>query len=294
MRYGEAAFFFQATLLHIAPVMVGAPHHTAGKPWLEGHGARAVVTAEGDTLKANTLGIHVAAGFQPVDHAAGPVLAVVAGNQVVQAQCFTGAGLVDDQRRDAAFCQPGRQADAVFHFLGRIQSVDLHQDRRRAAHTFGTHQQAGNMFALVGDFNALAVLPRQFDTAFESLQKTLVQLGTARRAMGLQAFAGQVIGGGTVVFLTGGQQPAIAFVFLGQAAEFVGHLRPGFTKRLGSSGVGLLGGFLQWRAHLFDFAHAGAHLDRQVDGEIPHVIGREITEHDCCCPCGCLVVHKAR
>ncbi|MNC75226.1 hypothetical protein D3C75_1267250 [compost metagenome] len=83
--------------------------------------------------------------------------------------------------------------------------------------------------------------------------------------MGLKAFASEVIGGGAVVLFTGGQQPAIAFVFLGQAAEFVGHLCPGFAKRLGASGVGLLGGFLQWRAHLFDFADAGAHLDGQVD-----------------------------
>ncbi|MNL13221.1 hypothetical protein D3C87_1341240 [compost metagenome] len=268
--------------------MIGAPHHTAGKPWLEGHGARAVITAEGDTLQAYTLGIHIAAGFQPVDHAAGPVLAVVTGNQIMQAQRFTRAGLVDDQRRDAAFGQPGRQADAVFHFLGRIQPVDLHQDRRRTGDAFGTHQQAGNMFALVGDFNALAVLPRQFDTAFEGLQKTLVQLGTARCAMGLKAFASEVIGGGAVVLFTGRQQSAIAFVFLGQAAEFVGHLGPGFAKCLGARGVGLLGRFLQRRAHLFDFTDAGAHLDGQVDREIPHVIGREITEHDCCCPCGCL------
>ncbi|MNO90784.1 hypothetical protein D3C76_823130 [compost metagenome] len=121
------------------------------------------------------------------------------------------------------------------------------------------------MFALVGDFNALAVLPRQFDSAFEGLQKALVQLGATGCTMGLQALAGQVIGGGTVVFFAGGQQPAVTFIFLGQAAEFVGHLRPGFAERLGASGVGLLGGFLQWRAHLFDFADAGAHLDGQVD-----------------------------
>ncbi|MNT16437.1 hypothetical protein D3C72_1515410 [compost metagenome] len=100
------------------------------------------------------------------------------------------------------------------------------------------------MFALVGDFYALTVLARQFDTAFERLQKTLVQLCPARRAVGLQTFAGQVIGGGAVVFFTSRQQSAIAFIFFSKATEFVGHLCPGFAKRLGSSGIGLLGGFL--------------------------------------------------
>ena len=78
------------------------------------------------------------------------------------------------------------------------------------------------------------------------------------------------------------------FVFFGQAAQLVGHLRPGFAECFGTGRVGLPGGLLQRRAHLFDFADACAHFNGQVDGEIPHVVGWEVAEHDDCCPYGCL------
>ncbi|MNG02578.1 hypothetical protein D3C84_856100 [compost metagenome] len=150
------------------------------------------------------------------------------------------------------------------------------------------------MFAFVRDLNALAVFSCQFDTALEGVQKALVQLSAAGGTMGLQAFAAQVVGRGAVVFFTGRQHSTLAFVFFSQAAQLVGHVRPGLTEGLATGGVRLFGGLLQRRAHLFDFADAGAHFNGQVDGEIPYVVGREIAKHDYCCPYGCLGIPKAR
>ncbi|MNT86507.1 hypothetical protein D3C72_2268020 [compost metagenome] len=77
--------------------MVGAPHHTARKPWFKRHRTRAVIAAERDALQANAFGIHVATAFQPVHHPTGPMLAVETGDQIVQSQRFSCAGLIDDQ-----------------------------------------------------------------------------------------------------------------------------------------------------------------------------------------------------
>jgi hypothetical protein len=71
----------------------------------------------------------------------------------------------------------------------------------------------------------------------------------------------------------------MAAVLFGQRALLVGHASPGFAKRRGAGGIRLHGHFLLQRAHLFDLTQADAHLDGQVDRQIPDVIGGEILEH---------------
>ena len=145
VRHREAAFFEQAFFLHVAPVVVGAPTHTHGETRLESDGARAVITAQRHTFKADAFGIdfvlHLRVGLDPVHHLAGPDFAVKSGRQVVQAQRFAGAGLVDQERRDTTRGQPARQADAVFHLLGGVQPVDLYQERGFASGFFCAHVQ---------------------------------------------------------------------------------------------------------------------------------------------------------
>lgn len=46
MRYWRLAFFFQMTLLHVAPVVVCTQHHAASEVQFKGHDTRAVVTTE--------------------------------------------------------------------------------------------------------------------------------------------------------------------------------------------------------------------------------------------------------
>jgi hypothetical protein len=122
MRYGEIAVLLQAGLLHVAPVVVGSPRHTTGEPRLEGHGARAVITAQGHTFQADALCIDITAGIQPVDNAAGPVLGVMAGHQIVQTQRFARAGLVDDPRGDTTLGQPARPTR---YFISLVESRPL-------------------------------------------------------------------------------------------------------------------------------------------------------------------------
>jgi hypothetical protein len=269
----------EALLLHVAPVVVGAPDHAAGEARLEGHRTRAVVAAERDAFEADARRVDVGAGLQPVDDAAGPVFAVEARGQAVQAQCLAAAGLVDQQRRDAAPRQPLRQADAVLHLLHRVQPVDLHQQRRRPGHALGAHVQRRQRRALVGDLDALAVVAGQRDAAFEQVEHAPVQRLAARRAMRLQALGRQAVGGRAAVLVAGRDQAAAGFVLLGQDAQLVGHAHPGLTEGARAFGVGRLGGLLQRGAHGLDLADAGTHLDREVDRQVPDVVGGEVAKH---------------
>jgi hypothetical protein len=100
--------------------------------------------------------------------------------------------------------------------------------------------------------------------------------------VGLQALGREQIDRGAVVLVAGRDQPAARLILFGQAAQFVGHARPRLAERSGTGGVGLLRRVLQRGAHLLDLADAGAHLDRQVDREVPDVIRGEILEHVFC------------
>src|SRR5262245_47826880 len=45
VRHRKAAFTRKPLELHVAPIMVGAPHHAAGKARLEGNSARTEIAA---------------------------------------------------------------------------------------------------------------------------------------------------------------------------------------------------------------------------------------------------------
>jgi hypothetical protein len=135
------------------------------------------------------------------------------------------------------------------------------------------------MRPLVRDFDALAVFAREGDSLRECGQEALVKFGPSRGAMRLQPFAGQVIDGGAAIFLARREPAPERLVLTRQLAELVGHARPCLSEGLRAGGVGLLGGFLQGRTHRLDLADPGAHLDGEVDREIPDIVGREIFEH---------------
>ena len=136
------------------------------------------------------------------------------------------------------------------------------------------------MRPLVGDLDAFAVLARERNSAREDVEKTLVKLHPARRAMRLQPLAGQVIGGGATVFVAGRYQPAARLVFDREFAKLVAPCATQVSRNAWvARRIGLLGRLLQRRAHFLDFADPGAHLDGEIDREIPDVVGRKISEH---------------
>ena len=102
VRHREIAFALAAPLLHVPPVVIGAPGHTAREARLERDGARAEIAAERHTFHPDPLRVHVVSRFQPIDDAAGPVFAVEARWHAEQAERLAGAGLIDHQRRDPA------------------------------------------------------------------------------------------------------------------------------------------------------------------------------------------------
>ena len=199
--------------------------------------------------------------------------------QALQAQRLARSGLVDDERRDAALREPARQADAVFHLLRRIEAIELDEDRRAALDAFGADIERGQMRFAVGNFDALAVLVRETHAAIEEGPQALVEIEAPRRVVRLQALGRQIVGRRAPVLVAGRNQPAASFVLFGKRAELVAHFRPGLAEGGRSGGVGLLGGLLQRRAHLLDLADLGAHLDREIDREVPDVVGREVPEH---------------
>jgi hypothetical protein len=246
VRYREVAFLGQTLLLHVAPVVIGAPDHAAGEPRLERHGARAEVAAERHPFEADAPRVDFIVLLQPVDHRARPALAVVARRQPVQAQRFTGSRLVEDERRDAALRQPMRQPDAQLHLFGRVQAIDLHQHGRTlaCAHAFGAHIERGEMPALIGDRHALAVLAGQRHAARENVQGAPVQLQPARSAVWLQSLGRDQIDRGAAVLVARRNQTPARLVLACQVAQPVGHGLPGLAKGAGAGGIRSLGRLL--------------------------------------------------
>ena len=197
----------------------------------------------------------------------------------MKTQRLAGSRLIDDERRDAAPREPARQADAVFHLLRRVEAVELHQHRRAALDAFGADVERRQMGFAIGNLDALAVFVRQPHAALEERPQALVEIEASRRAMRLQTLGRQIVGRCAPVFVAGRNQPAVRFVLFGKRTELVGHVRPGLAEGGRSGGVGLLGGLLQRRAHLLDLANPRAHLDREIDREVPDIVGREILEH---------------
>ena len=155
----------------------------------------------------------------------------------------------------------------------------MHEDRRGTFHALGAHVQAGDVGVTIRDLDTLAVLARQLHAALEYIAKAPVELRATRRAVCLQPLGREKVRGGAVVLVAGRDQAAACLVLFGQAAQLVGHVRPGFAERLRAGGVGLLRSLLQRRAHGFDLADLSAHLDRQIDREVPYIVGREVLEH---------------
>ena len=218
VRYRKIAFAFAAALLYLPPVVIGAPHHAAGEARLKRHRPRAVIAAQRDPFHADTPGIHLRVLFQPVNDPAGPVLAVIAGLHAVKTQRFAGSRLVDHQRGDPAPRQPLRQPHQIFHLFGGVETVDLHQQRRAAGRPFGADVKRRQGFALVGDSHPLTVGMGMVQPGGKDIEKAAVQRIAVRRAMRLQALAGQVIVGRPKIFLSCRQPPSTRLIFAGQRA----------------------------------------------------------------------------
>ena len=200
VRHGEVALFFQALLLHVAPVVIRAPGHATDEAWLEGDRARAVVAAEGNAFQTDAFGIDIGARLQPVDDPACPMLGIEARGHAMQAQGLAGARLIHYQRGNTALGEHGRQADQVFHFLERIEAVELHQNGRRPANPFSRHEEPGEVFSFVGDLDTFALVTRQEDAPVENIEGTLVKLQTPWGTVGLQTLASDQVASGTLVF----------------------------------------------------------------------------------------------
>lgn len=61
--------------------------------------------------------------------------------------------------------------------------------------------------------------------------------------------------------------------------KLVGHRHPSVAQCSSAFSVGLSCFFFQRAAHFLNFADARTHLDREIDGEVPDVVGRKVTKH---------------
>ena len=197
----------------------------------------------------------------------------------MQAQRLTGAGLIDHERRDTASRQPPRQTHAVQHLLRAIQAIDLHQDRCRPTAVFSLDEPTGEMRVGIGDFDALRIRMGKCKTASESVQNLAIELRAPRRAVSLHAFGSQVVGTGAPQLLARGQQVPSRFVLGRQFTQPLAHAHPRLPEFGGAGVVALFRHFNERRTHGLDLADASAHLDGEIDRQIPDVIGGEILEH---------------
>ncbi len=207
------------------------------------------------------------------------MLAVGSRGHAVQAKGLSCAGLVDDQRGDAAFGQPGGQPHAVLDLLGGIDTVQLHQHRRRALHAFGANEQRGQWLPVVGNLDPPAALSGQRRAQRKEIEKTPIKRRAPRRPRRLQALAGAVVDGRPVVLGAGGKQPAMHFIFLGERAQALAHLAPRVGENLRVLRLRGSGLRPKPRAHCTDLFRRRAHFDGQVHRVRPHRFVWEMLDH---------------
>lgn len=138
------------------------------------------------------------------------------------------------------------------------------------------------MRVAVRNGDALAVVAGACDAIVERIERALVKLDTPRGIVREHALGRDQIDRGTLVLLARRQPPPPGLVVLREIAKAIGLLDPCFAKRTRAVGVRLPGRFLERPAHLLDFTDARAHFDGEIDGQIPDVVGRKVSEHADC------------
>ena len=135
------------------------------------------------------------------------------------------------------------------------------------------------MSPAIRDLEPLAIGSSQGEAALENFLQPSVKFRAPRTSMTLHSLGGQKIDRGTQQLLAGRYQAATFFVLLREPAQTLAHACPAPTEFARALGVRLPGCFHQGRAHCLDFPNSCAHLDREVNREIPHVVGRKIAKH---------------
>ena len=146
VRHGEIALAREALLLHVAPVVVGAPDDAAGEARLEGDGAGAIVAAERNALAADPLRDRRRRASPASRRFCSPRFRRCrrrADPEGAAPRRFPAGRRRATTRRACA--SHARQADAVFHLLRRIEPVELDEDRRAALDAFGAGVERGQM-----------------------------------------------------------------------------------------------------------------------------------------------------
>jgi hypothetical protein len=167
----------------------------------------------------------------------------------------------------------------VEQLLAAVESVHEDHERCRPCDGLGTHDQAWNERAPVWNLDALAILAAEFHGFLKCRIAFRIGLLATRMAVTLHAFSGQVIKRSALQFRAGRERAVPFLVFRGQLGELVRHPDP-FLQKIAGADVGALDCRVAQRsAHLVDLADLRAALERDVDGQVPDVVAREIFEH---------------
>ncbi len=282
VRHRALALVAPSRLLHLAPVVVGAPDETAGEAGLVGDCAGRVVAAQRDAPHPEPAGVDLGLLLQPVDHHARPPLGVVDGVQSVQPQRFARARLVDRQGRDPAAGQGLGQTRPGQHLLGGIQPVHIEHGGGGAAGALCQGEIAGDDAALVRDLDPAEVAPAHLDGALEAFDRLGVGGLPARRPVALHPLGDLEIERGPVE-LVGRRDPAPqGQVFIGQAHQLVAHLHPAAHELRRAGVFSPCGGLQQGAGHVLDLADPRAALQGDGDRQVPDVIAWKILEKRHC------------
>ena len=270
----------QALLLHLVPVVVGAPHGAAGEARLEGDGTRREIAAQRDAGHADALGVDVGRALEPVVRRVWPSArwhAVAGRPERRSASPVPGWSThsVATPRRASA-CGSQRP---VQQLLAAIEAVDVEHARRRRAAPGAARQQCGQRLAFVRNLHALGVLAAERDGVTESLLRARDTWLRGRDGHGpacARPRSSRARRACPCARRTrAGPRASSSAASASSLSAILTHCA---RNSRGAGVIAARGGSRERPAHVLDLADLAAAFERHVDGEIPDVVVREVLE----------------
>ena len=249
--------------------------------------ARHVVAPQADASHADSVRIHIVAGFQVVDGRPGRDFGFREQLQIAQAQGLADTRVIDHQRGDTARGIGASQAGEIKELLHHIQAVKMDDAGRRAVadHGFGIRReekagQAGVVpIVAVGHLDPFNRAVLAFNALAEHVEHTFVSLDPDGVFGLTHALCCHVIDRRTFIFGAGAEPVSGGVVLVGQTLAALPEHHPAGMPRvvrgiiIGSrDGLEGFEGFVHFRKH-------GTGVDRHHGSHRPGVIVREIFEH---------------
>ena len=238
-----------------------------------------MIAAKRQRHDADAVAIDAGRRLQEINRGSGWNFRLGTVVQPAQAQRLADAGIVDDERGDAAFRQRPRHADEIDDLLGDIEAVEMNHARRIGRCILRYHQKRGQGRIEIGHVDAAAVLPRQRQETGKTIERVTVGFLARREIRPLHPLRLNERNESAAIFGAGAQQPPARLVRRRLAFELGAERGPIVEEFLRGGIVALFCQRPQRPRGIIDVANAAAHAERKINRHIPGVVVLEILEH---------------